>query len=144
MSGELPFPGLSQSKPKLPFLLTDNLNAAILSRLPSRYHTGRPRSKSKSKLLAPGVEELISLKTSFSLWDGVRELQRHHWRMSDVQYFVLVGLTFFSLWIAPPAPTVKLLALLGSAWLLLMPATGQFFRPSAPIWIWLLYFFCSR
>lgn len=145
MSGDLPFPGLSQQpKPKLPFLLTENLNAAIFSRLPSRYHTGRPRSKSKTKLLAPGVEELISLKTSFSVWDGLSEIQKHNWRLSDVQYFFLAGLTLFSLYIAPSAPTVKLLAVVGSVWLLLMPATGQFFRPSATIWIWLVYFFCSR
>lgn len=139
-----PVPGNPKSNSTLPFLLTENLNAVILNHLPARYQTGRRRSKSKSKVLPPGVEDLTSLKTSFSLWDGVRELQRHRWQTSDLQYAVLAFLALFSLWIAPSAPMIKTFALLGSAWLLLMPATGQFFRPSMMIWIWLLYFFCSR
>lgn len=145
-------PGLSsRPKPNLPSLLTENLQATIFSHFPlaarfqmSNNTTGRPRARSKSKHLPPGVEDITSLKTSFSLWDGVRELQRRKYKFSDVQYVFLAFLVLFSLYIAPSAPTIKMAAVLGSSWLLLMPATGQFFRPSAMIWIWLLYFFCSR
>lgn len=135
-----PFPNRS----KLPSLWNRNLTLAIFTRLPSRYTTGRPRSRSKSKILPPGQEAVGDLQTSFSFWDGIRDLQKHRWHTSDIQYFILVGLVLFSLAVAPSAPVLKCLALLGSSWLVLTPATRQFFLPSAPIWIWLLYFFCSR
>lgn len=145
-----PVPGV---KPKLtlPYLPSDSLHAAILSRLPAWYqqqqqqqHGGRPRARSKSKILPPGVDNITNLQTSFSLWDGVRQLQRRNYTIWDLQYVFLAALSLFSLWISPPAPTIKLLAVMGSLWVLLMPATGQFFRPSMMIWIWLLYFFSSR
>lgn len=78
------------------------------------------------------------------MWDGVRDLQKHHFKFSDIQYVFLACLTLFSLYVAPPAPGIKLLALMGAVWVLLMPATRQFFLPSSMIWIWLVYFFCSR
>lgn len=146
-------PDLSSSKPKPPSLFTENLHATIFSHFPlaARFQMsgnttagGRPRARSKSKHLPPGVEDITSLKTSFKLWDGVRELQRRKYKFSDIQYVFLAGLALFSLYIAPSAPAIKTAAVLGSLWLLLMPATGQFFRPSMMIWIWLLYFFCSR
>ena len=136
----------TQPKPKPPSLLTQNLQAAFSSYFPSaaRNIPGRPRARSKSKNLPPGVEDITSLQRSFKLWDGVRELQRRRYKLSDIQYVFLAALALFSLYIAPSAPTIKMLAVIGSLWLLLMPATGQFFRPSMMIWIWLLYFFCSR
>jgi hypothetical protein len=121
-----------------------NITLAIFTRIPTRYTTGRPRSRSKSKILPPGQEPVGDLQTSFNFWDGIRDLQKHKWQTSDIQYFILVGLTLFSLAVAPSAPIFKTFALAVSAWLVLAPATRQFFLPSAPIWIWLLYFFCSR
>lgn len=134
-----PFSG----KPQLPALLTENLNLAFLNRLPTRHHTGRGRRRANSKPVAMN-EELTSLYTSFNMWDGIRDLQKHRWEASDLQYFFLAGLSLFSLWIAPSAPGIKFMAILGTIWLTLMPATRQFFLPSSMIWVWLLYFFCSR
>ncbi|KHO01000.1 aureobasidin resistance protein Aur1 [Metarhizium album ARSEF 1941] len=137
-------PGSVPGKPVLPSLWTENLTIAFLNRLPSRYHVGRRRARSKSKTMHPGAEDITALRTSFNSWDGLRDLQRHRWRASDLQYVFLVGLTLFSLWIAPPAPTLKFLALVAASWIFLMPATRQFFLPAVTIWVWLVYFFCSR
>lgn len=135
------FPTLS-GKPKLQLLWPDQLNLPFMNTaVPQRYRIGRRRTKSKS---GPGNEEITALKTSFNAWDGVRDFQKHKWATSDLQYVFLGLLALFCLWIAPPAPGVKLLAVVGSVWLMLMPATRQFFLPSSMIWIWLLYFFCSR
>ncbi|KAL2674997.1 hypothetical protein Neosp_011177 [[Neocosmospora] mangrovei] len=135
------FPTLS-GKPKLQLLWPDHLNLPFMNTaVPQRYRIGRRRTKSKS---GPGNEEITGLKTSFNAWDGVRDFQKHKWATSDLQYVFLALLVLFCLWIAPPAPGVKLLAVVGSVWLMLMPATRQFFLPSSMIWIWLLYFFCSR
>lgn len=78
-------------------------------------------------MIRPGLVDITSLQTSFNLWDGIRDLQRHRWHIVDLQYLLLAGLTLFSLWIAPPALAFKMLGLLGGVWLLLMPATRQFF-----------------
>ena len=136
-------PGSLSGKPKLPTLLTENINLAFLNRLPKRYH-GRRRPRTKSNARDQGVDDITSLYTSFNAWDGLRDLQKHDFKKSDIQYAVLLFLTLFSLYIAPSAPALKFFALMGSAWLLLMPATRQILLPSAAIWIWLLYFFCSR
>ena len=135
-----PFP----SRSKAPSLWRPNLTLAIFTRLPSRYQTGRPRSRSKSKILPPGQQAVGDLKTSFNFWDGVRDLQKHKWQTSDIQYVLLASLSLFSLYVAPSAPLLKCFAIMASTWLSLTPATRQFFLPSAPIWVWLLYFFCSR
>lgn len=131
------------SKPSS-FLSAEKLHLAFLNRLPDRYQVGRRRTRSKSKRLHPGAPDITSLQTSFSVGDGVRDLQKHHWRTSDWQYVFLLALSLFSLSVAPSAPALKFFALCGAGWLLLMPATRQFFLPSLTIWIWLLYFFCSR
>ncbi|KID98234.1 aureobasidin resistance protein Aur1, partial [Metarhizium majus ARSEF 297] len=137
-------PGSVPGKPVLPSLWTENLTIAFLNRLPNRYHVGRRRARSKSKAMHPGAEDITSLRTSFNFWDGLRDLQRHRWRASDLQYIFLIGLTLFSLWIAPPAPALKFFALVAVSWIFLMPATRQFFLPAVTIWVWLVYFFCSR
>ncbi|KID62488.1 aureobasidin resistance protein Aur1, partial [Metarhizium hybridum] len=137
-------PGSVPGKPVLPSLWTENLTIAFLNRLPNRYHVGRRRTRSKSKTMHPGAEDITALRTSFNLWDGLRDLQRHRWRASDLQYIFLIGLTLFSLWIAPPAPALKFFALVAVSWIFLMPATRQFFLPAVTIWVWLVYFFCSR
>lgn len=136
--------GSFSGKPKLQLLWTEHLNLPFLNALPQRYRIGRRRSKSKSKSMHPGVEDLTTLQTSFNAWDGIRDLQSHKYSVSDLQYVFLACLAVFSLWVAPPAPGVKMLALMGGVWLALMPATRQFFLPSSSIWVWLLYFFCSR
>lgn len=135
--------GALPGKPKLPNLLTENLNLAFLNRLPHRYHSRR-RPRTKSNARDQGVDDITSLYTSFSVWDGLRDLQKHDFKKSDLQYVFLLFLTLFSLYIAPSAPALKFFALAASTWLLLMPATRQILLPSSMIWIWLLYFFCSR
>lgn len=132
---------LGSGKPKLPALLTEHVNLAFLNRLPARYQRRRPRAKSNTTHRG---EDITSLQTSFNFWDGLRDLQKHQWRLSDLQYLVLAAVTLFSLYIAPPAPALKLFGLIGATWILCMPATRQFFLPSLPIWVWLLYFFTSR
>lgn len=139
-AGSLP----GSQKSKLPFL-PEALNVAILSRLPSRYEAvGRRRTRSKSKHTPPGVAHIATLQRSFNVWDGIRAIQKHRWQITDLQYAVLAGLALFSFSITPAAPTIKTFASLASLWLLITPATGQFFRPSIAIWVWLLYFFSSR
>lgn len=137
-------PSAFSGKPKLPYIWTENLSLALLNRLPNKYRVGRRRTRSKSKHIHPGVEDITTLQTSFSVSDGIRDLQKHKFRTSDLQYVALTSLTLFSLYIAPSAPAVKTLALLASVWVLLMPATRQFFLPSSAIWVYLVYFFCSR
>lgn len=134
----------SGGKSKLPFIWTENLSLALLNRIPTRYRVGRRRSRSKSKHLHPGVEDITTLKTSFNLWDGIRELQHHKFRTTDLQYVFVAAIALFSLSISPSAPGIKFMAVMASLWVLLMPATRQFFLPSAVIWVWLLYFFSSR
>lgn len=137
------FTATLSGKPKLQLLWPEHVNLPFLNTLPHRYRIGRRRSKSKSRM-RPGEEDITTLKTSFNAWDGLRDFQRHKWRTSDLQYVFLALLGLFCLWVAPPAPGVKTLAVVGSVWVLLMPATRQFFLPSSMIWVWLLYFFCSR
>ncbi|KAH6900191.1 hypothetical protein B0T10DRAFT_18511 [Thelonectria olida] len=129
-------------KPKLQLLWPEQFNLPFLNTVPHRYRMGRHRSKSRSR--AHGLEDITTLQTSFNAWDGIRDLQKHKYRTSDLQYVFLALLALFSLWIAPPAPGLKTLAVLASVWVSFMPATRQFFLPSACIWVWLLYFFCSR
>ncbi len=134
----------TSQKAILPFL-PEALNTAILKNLPGRYDvTGRKRTRSKSKHTPPGVAPISTLQRSFNLWDGIRSLQKHRWQLSDSQYVLLAGLVLFSLSITPAAPTAKTFAVVGGLWVLLMPATRQFFLPSLMIWVWLLYFFSSR
>jgi inositol phosphorylceramide synthase catalytic subunit len=141
---DLPTPLGGGQKSKLPFL-PEALNTAILSRLPGRYEPlGRRRTRSKSKHTPPGVAHISTLQRSFNLWDGIRSLQKHKWQLSDLQYVFLAVLVLVCFSVTPSAPALKLFAVLGGSWLLLMPATRQFFLPSLPIWIWLFYFFGSR
>ncbi|PHH83125.1 hypothetical protein CDD83_3059 [Cordyceps sp. RAO-2017] len=138
-------PGSLPGKPVLPSLWTDSIALAVLNRLPARYHAARRRSRSNARpMRGHGSADITSLQRSFSLWDGVRDLARRRWHPADLQYLFLAGLALFSLSIAPSAPVVKTLALVGAACILLMPATRQFFLPSVTIWVWLVYFFCSR
>ena len=135
-------PGFQSTK--LPFL-PETLNTAILRHFSTRDEpVGRRRTRSKSKHTPPGVAHIATLQRSFNLWDGIRTLQKHKWQLSDLQYVVLAGLVLLSFSITPSAPAIKTFAILGGSWVLLMPASRQFFLPSLAIWVWLLYFFSSR
>ncbi|GAO18599.1 hypothetical protein UVI_02061920 [Ustilaginoidea virens] len=91
--------GSAPGKPVLPSLWTENLTIAFLNRLPNRYHVSRRRPRSKSKTITPGAEDITTLHTSFNFWDGLRDLQKHKWKQSDLQYVFLLALTLFSLFI---------------------------------------------
>ncbi|KAL3951823.1 hypothetical protein ACCO45_013540 [Purpureocillium lilacinum] len=112
-------PGSLPGKPVLPSLWTENLTLAVLNRLPNRYHVGRRRMRAKSNTARNGMPDITSLETSFSFWDGIRDLQKHKFKPTDLQYLFVAGLTLFMLWIAPPAPTIKFFALVASVWALL-------------------------
>ncbi|KAH7324998.1 putative aureobasidin-resistance protein [Stachybotrys elegans] len=143
---ELPAP--YTGKTALPTQWTDRFSLAVFTRL-SNNRTPTPERKrrgsnSKSKIILPGMHAVSDLKTSFDFRDGVRDLQKHRWTLWDIQYAVLIGLSLFSLSIAPSAPLLKTSAVFATTWIMLMPATRQILLPSSPIWVWLLYFFCSR
>ena len=137
-------PGLPLGKPKLARILTKNLSFARLKRSSSKQHDTRLHNRSKSKKTRSEIVDITTLQTSLSFREGVRELRQHNFQPSDLQYLILAVLTLFSLWIAPSAPFTKTFSILAGLWLLFVPATRQFFKPSLPIWVWLLYFFCSR
>lgn len=138
---------LGQAKPKLqiPHLQWPR---ALSIKIPQRYRpdSGRRRRAKKPKRQTSDEpnENITKLQTSFNPLDGVRAIQRHRWVWLDIQYPALAGFMIFSLAIAPMPIFVKIGAPLVSLLVCLMPATGQFFLPSMPIWIYLLYFFCSR
>ncbi|CAH0019139.1 unnamed protein product [Clonostachys rhizophaga] len=138
---ELPESAATRPKKVIPFIWTENLNTTFLSHFSPRFPTNRHRSRSRAKW---NSSDISNLQRSFNLWDGIRALQKRRWQKTDLQYAVLAFLLLFSLSIAPSAPGLKTFAVIGGLWLLLMPATRQFFLPSLPIWVWLVYFFCSR
>lgn len=135
---------LAQPKPKLPFW-PGSLNLAQLNPIPHKYRPSRRlRARQKPRPTALRDDDVTRLKTSFDVRDTLRLLRTRRWRLYDVQYLVLLGVTLFSLLISPPAPLIKTGAVVLYSMLLLMPITQQFFLPSLPIWIYLLYFFTSR
>lgn len=135
----------SQGKPKLhiPHLQWPR---ALSIKIPERYRSGSGRSRSKKprRQSHDGPATITMLQTSFNPMHGVRAIQRHQWRLLDIQYPALAFFMIFSLAIAPMPIPVKVAIPLVSLLVCLMPATRQFFLPSMPIWIYLLYFFCSR
>lgn len=115
--------------------------------IPQRYRSDdgkRSRSRKPRRHHYDETHNITKLQTSFNPWDGIRAIQRHRWGWLDIQYPALAGFMIFSLAIAPMPIFVKIGAPLLSLLVCLMPATRQFFLPSMPIWIYLLYFFCSR
>lgn len=140
---------LSQGKPKLqiPHL---QWPGALKIKIPQRYRSDsisnkRSRSKKPRRQSQDGASAGITkLQTSFNPMHGIRAFQRHQWRLLDIQYPALAFFMIFSLTIAPMPIFVKIAVPLVSLLVCLMPATRQFFLPSMPIWIYLLYFFCSR
>lgn len=134
---------LSQGKPKLhiPHLQWPR---ALSIKIPERYRSGSGRRSRSRKPTRQGHDGITTLQTSFNPMHGVRAIQRHHWRLLDIQYPALAFFMIFSLAIAPMPIFVKVAIPFVSLLVCLMPATRQFFLPSMPIWIYLLYFFCSR
>lgn len=135
-----------QAKPKLhiPHLQWPQ---ALKITIPDRYRAGGSSRRSRSKKPRKLHDEFTSitrLQSSFNPMDGVRAIQRHRWGWLDIQYPVMAGFMIFSLVIAPMPILVKFAVPLVSLLVCLIPATRQFFLPSMPIWIYLLYFFCSR
>lgn len=127
--------------------LSSNLPSWNLSRLNLvRKSEALPDGKPKKKLSLLSLEkDVTTLNTSFSIEDSIRRLRRRKWSVFDIQYLVLASITISCLWIIEPAaPILKTAAFLGYMLLLLMPATNQFFLPSWPIWVYLLFFFSSR
>ena len=133
---------------KLNFLIRDkNGDAAGYIKLDTGSVREREREREPGQKPSPLLteEDVTALQTSFSVTDGLQQLRRRKWSLSDVQYILLAALTIGSLWIVEPAaPFIKTAAFLGFMLLLAMPATNQFFLPSWPIWAYLLYFFSSR
>lgn len=135
-----------QAKPKLhiPHLQWPK---ALSIKIPHRYRPGsgkRSRSKKPRRQTDDAPTGITQLQRSFNPLDGVRAIQRHKWGWLDIQYPALAGFMIFSLAIAPMPLLVKLIVPPISLLVCLMPATRQFFLPSMPIWIYLLYFFSSR
>lgn len=136
-----------QAKPKLhvPHLQWPR---ALKIKIPERFQPGGSRRRSRSK--KPKRQhydeptDITRLQRSLNPLDGVRAIQRHRWGWLDIQYAALAGFMLFSLVIAPMPVLVKIGIPVVSLLVCLMPATRQFFLPSMPIWIYLLYFFCSR
>ncbi|ROV93529.1 hypothetical protein VSDG_06823 [Cytospora chrysosperma] len=136
-----------QAKPKLqiPHL---QWPGALKIKIPHTFRPGsssrRSRSKKPWRNHYDESASITGLQTSFNPMDGVRTIQRRRWHWLDIQYPALAAFMIFSLTIAPMPMFFKIVVPIVSLLVCLMPATRQFFLPSMPIWIYLLYFFSSR
>lgn len=129
----------------LPFGISipSTLNFARLNPIPHKYRPGR-RRMARLRTHFPRPDDVTRLQTSFNPLDTVRALRRHRWVLLDLQYVFLAAIALISLSLAPPAPLIKTFSVMGGVLLFLMPITRQFFWPGAAIWVYLIYFFCSR
>lgn len=135
----------AKSKLNIPHLQWPRaLKIKIPERFQSRGNRSRSRSRKPRRQHHDDSTDITRLQRSFNPLDGVRAIQRHRWGWLDIQYPALAGFMLFSLVIAPMPILVKIGIPTISLLVCLMPATRQFFLPSMPIWIYLLYFFCSR
>lgn len=127
--------------------------------IPRKYRIGRNRRKPKPRLVTPSryfvtpddgnggksiPNPIAALQISFNPVDGLRHLRRYRWSLYDLQHLVIVLLTIFSFVVAPIPVWASVIISLFYAYLVLAPATRQFFLPSMCIWSYLLFFFCSR
>jgi len=140
---------LPQPKAKLlPFAWPAALNLEELNPIPHKYRPSRKTrmrlQKIKSNTGVPPADDITRLQTSFNVLEGVTALRQRRWRIYDLQHLLVLGIMMFSLFILPSAPLIKTGGLVVLGMLLLMPITSQFFLPSLPIWVYLLYFFSSR
>lgn len=122
--------------------LPSALNFNSWNPIPHKFRARRRASRLRTTF--PRSDDLTRLKTSFSVMDSVRALQRHRWGPMDLQYIALAAVVLLSLIVAPSAPLLKSFAVLGALLLGFMPITRQFFWPGFTIWVYLLYFFSSR
>lgn len=135
-----------QAKPKLqiPHL---HWPGALSIKIPHSFRPGSSSRRSRSKKPWKDHDEaanITGLQTSFNPMDGLRTIRRRRWHWLDIQYPTLAAFMIFSLTIAPMHVFFKIAVPIVSLLVCLMPATRQFFLPSMPIWIYLLYFFSSR
>ncbi|EFX00801.1 type 2 phosphatidic acid phosphatase [Grosmannia clavigera kw1407] len=126
--------------------------------IPRKYRMGRTKRRPKPRLITQsryfvspesssgkGVPNTIAaLQISFNPVDGFRHLRQHRWSLYDVQYLITILFVIFSFVIASIPLPVCIAIVVGYSFLVLAPATRQFFLPSVSIWAYLLYFFCSR
>ncbi|KAL2023719.1 hypothetical protein VTK56DRAFT_1433 [Thermocarpiscus australiensis] len=134
------------TKPKLLPLSWPGALLTQLNPIPRKY---RPARKLRLRLNSSSKprdrpNDITRLQTSLDAWSTLRALRSRKWSLWDLQHLVVLGYILFSLAILPPAPLVKIGALVVLGVLLLMPVSQQFFLPSLPIWTYLLYFFASR
>ncbi|KAG8162270.1 hypothetical protein KVR01_008035 [Diaporthe batatas] len=139
---------LGQAKPKLhiPHLQWPRaLNIAIPEHFrPASSRSKRSRSKKPWRHPYRDSNTVTRLQRSFNPLDGVRACRRHRLCWSDIQWVALAALMIFSVTIAPMPLFFKIAIPMVSLLVCLMPATRQFFMPSMSIWVYLIYFFCSR
>lgn len=127
--------------------LSTALNLAHWNPIPAKYraaHRAAPPSATRLRTHFPRADDLTRLRTSFSVLDSVRALQRKRWGPLDLQYIALAAVVLVSLVFSPPAPLLKMAAVLGALLLGFMPVTRQFFWPGFTIWVYLIFFFSSR
>ncbi|KAJ9148504.1 Inositol phosphorylceramide synthase catalytic subunit aur1 [Pleurostoma richardsiae] len=132
------------TKPKMHFQWPGVLSLAHLNPLPGNLRPARRRRGTKSRPSYPDPQSITRLQTSFNPFDGIRALRRHRWNILDIQHLIVAFFLIFSLVIAPMPLFVQILAPILALLVVAMPATRQFFLPSMVIWVYLLYFFCSR
>jgi membrane-associated phospholipid phosphatase len=116
------------------------LSLTQLNPIPQKY---RPSRKLRLRQ-QDQHHDITRLQTSFDVRRSFAALRRHKWRVHDLQYLLVFAVLLFSLSIMPPAPLLKSGVMVILALVLLMPITQQFFLPSLPIWVYLVYFFSSR
>jgi inositol phosphorylceramide synthase catalytic subunit len=131
-------------KSTFPYFWSGTLNLARWSKIRPKLPRMSRWARHKSRLGSAGGDSVTALQTSFDPVEGWRTLQRHKWRPLDLQHLVTAGFVVFSLSMTPISILFKLAVVVVYSFLLLMPATRQFFFPSLPIWTYLLYFFSSR
>ncbi|KAL2268372.1 hypothetical protein VTJ83DRAFT_3218 [Remersonia thermophila] len=132
-------------KPKLlPLRWPSSL--AQLNPIPHKFRPGR-KLRLRLRMATHSTsqaDDITRMQTSFDPRPSLRALRTRKWTLWDLQHVATFACMVFSLAILPSAPFLKTAAVALMALLLAMPITQQFFLPSLPIWVYLLYFFSSR
>lgn len=135
---------LPQKLKLLPFAISIPSALNSLNPIPHKYRAARRRTTRLRTHFPRVADGITRLQTSFNPLDTVRAVQRHRWAPLDLQYVALGLLALFTLFLAPAPPLLKMVGVMGATLLSLMPATRQFFWSGMTIWIYIMYFFCSR
>ena len=102
-------------------------------------------TRSKFRSRQTPVSSLAALQTSLSPLDTLKKLLEHRWTVYDVQYLHLAIIYISALYVMEkPGPLIRLMVALSLFFLLLPPATNQFFLPFLPIAAWLFVFQSSQ